>query len=56
MSNRVPIKVNNETVGAIAIFQDRTEVKKLAEELTGVQEFVHAFVFKIMNIKIKFIQ
>lgn len=42
MSNRVPIKVKNETVGAIAIFQDRTEVKKLAEELTGVQEFVQA--------------
>ena len=42
MSNRVPIEVNNETVGAIAIFQDRTEVKKLAEELTGVQEFVQA--------------
>lgn len=42
MSNRIPIQVNNETVGAIAIFQDRTEVKKLAEELTGVQEFVQA--------------
>ncbi|MBK3495264.1 sensor histidine kinase [Viridibacillus sp. YIM B01967] len=42
MSNRVPIEVNNETVGAIAIFQDRTEVKKLAEELTGVKEFVQA--------------
>lgn len=42
MSNRVPIEVNNETVGAIAIFQDRTEVNKLAEELTGVQEFVQA--------------
>lgn len=42
MSNRIPIRVNHETVGAIAIFQDRTEVKKLAEELTGVQEFVQA--------------
>ncbi|KOO51304.1 sensor histidine kinase [Viridibacillus arvi] len=42
MSNRVPIEVNNKTVGAIAIFQDRTEVNKLAEELTGVQEFVQA--------------
>ncbi len=42
LSNRVPIEVDGETVGAIAIFQDRTEVKKLAEELTGVKEFVQA--------------
>ncbi|RIJ64545.1 sensor histidine kinase [Rummeliibacillus sp. POC4] len=42
MSNRVPIEVDGKTVGAIAIFQDRTEVKKLAEELTGVKEFVQA--------------
>lgn len=42
LSNRVPIVVEGETVGAIAIFQDRTEVKKLAEELTGVKEFVQA--------------
>lgn len=42
MSNRVPIEVEGKTVGAIAIFQDRTEVKKLAEELTGVKEFVQA--------------
>ncbi|MGX9134628.1 ATP-binding protein [Rummeliibacillus sp. JY-2-4R] len=42
MSNRVPIIVAGKTVGAIAIFQDRTEFKKLAEELTGVKEFVQA--------------
>ncbi|MEK4380897.1 sensor histidine kinase [Aeribacillus sp. FSL K6-2848] len=42
LSNRIPIRVNNETVGAVAIFQDRTEIKKLAEELTGVKAFVHA--------------
>ncbi|MDC3423285.1 sensor histidine kinase [Aquibacillus sp. 3ASR75-11] len=42
MSNRVPITVNNEKVGALAIFQDRTEVTKLAEELTGVKAFVEA--------------
>lgn len=42
VSNRVPIKVENKTVGAIAIFQDRTKVKKLAEELTGVKAFVNA--------------
>ncbi|WP_372663394.1 ATP-binding protein [Cohnella sp.] len=42
LSNRVPIKVGNETVGAVAIFQDRTEVTKIAEELTGVKAFVDA--------------
>lgn len=42
VSNRVPIRVENKTVGAIAIFQDRTKVKKLAEELTGVKAFVNA--------------
>lgn len=42
LSNRIPIKVNQETVGAVAVFQDRTEVKKLAEELTGVKAFVQA--------------
>jgi two-component system, CitB family, sensor histidine kinase DctS len=42
LSNRIPIKVNNKTVGAVAVFQDRTEVKKLAEELTGVKAFVNA--------------
>ena len=42
LSNRVPIEVEGETVGAIAIFQDRTDVKKMAEELTGVKEFVQA--------------
>ncbi|WP_282937179.1 sensor histidine kinase [Paenibacillus sp. RC67] len=42
MSNRVPIKVNEQTVGAVAIFQDRTEVTRIAEELTGVRAFVDA--------------
>ncbi|WP_066299216.1 ATP-binding protein [Bacillus sp. FJAT-29937] len=42
MSNRVPIKVNKQLVGAVAIFQDRTETTKMAEELTGVKEFVEA--------------
>ncbi|MFC7370301.1 ATP-binding protein [Fictibacillus iocasae] len=42
MSNRVPIQVDGQTVGAVAIFQDRTEVKKMAEELTGVKAFVSA--------------
>ncbi|CAI8852544.1 MULTISPECIES: ATP-binding protein [Bacillus] len=42
LSNRIPIKKDNELIGAVAIFQDRTEVTKLAEELTGVKTFVEA--------------
>jgi two-component system sensor histidine kinase DctS len=42
LSNRVPITVGDKTVGALAIFQDRTEVNRLAQELTGVQAFVEA--------------
>ncbi len=42
MSNRIPIKVNNQAIGALAVFQDLTEVTKLAEELTGVRAFVDA--------------
>ncbi|QDS38155.1 sensor histidine kinase [Brevibacillus brevis] len=41
-SNRFLIKVEEKIVGAIAIFQDRTEVARMAEELTGVKEFVGA--------------
>lgn len=42
MSSRFPIKVHGEMVGAVAIFQDRTELTQLAEELTGVKAFVDA--------------
>ncbi|GEN33278.1 MULTISPECIES: ATP-binding protein [Aneurinibacillus] len=42
LSNRVPIKVKGKTAGALAIFQDKTEVTRLAEELTGVKAFVDA--------------
>ncbi|GLI08145.1 putative C4-dicarboxylate sensor kinase [Paenibacillus tyrfis] len=42
MSNRVPITVGGQTVGAVAIFQDRTDVTRMAEELTGVRTFVDA--------------
>ncbi|WP_028609857.1 ATP-binding protein [Paenibacillus harenae] len=41
-SNRIPIREQGTTVGAIAIFQDRTEVARMAEELTGVRKFVDA--------------
>lgn len=42
MSSRVPIEYQGFTVGAVAIFQDRSEVTKVAEELTGVKAFVEA--------------
>ncbi|MFC7062391.1 ATP-binding protein [Halobacillus seohaensis] len=42
MSTRVPIRVEDRTIGAVMIFQDRTDVTKLAEELTGVKAFVDA--------------
>ncbi|MFJ8245903.1 ATP-binding protein [Peribacillus asahii] len=42
VSNRVRIMLGDKTIGAVAIFQDRTEVTKLAEELTSVKAFVEA--------------
>lgn len=42
VSTRIPIWKDEELIGAVAIFQDRTEVAKLAEELTGVKNFVDA--------------
>jgi two-component system sensor histidine kinase DctS len=42
VSTRIPIRKDEELIGAVAIFQDRTEVAKLAEELTGVKNFVEA--------------
>lgn len=42
LSNRIPITVADKTVGALAVFQDKSEANRLAEELTGVQLFVDA--------------
>lgn len=42
ISNRIPIRVKDRVVGAVATFRDRTEVHRLAEELTGVKAFVEA--------------
>lgn len=42
MTNRVPIIVKGEIVGAIATFRDKTRVVQLAEELTGVKMIVNA--------------
>jgi two-component system sensor histidine kinase DctS len=40
VTNRVPIRIKDKIVGAVATFRDRTEVHRLAEELTGVTRFV----------------
>ncbi|MFP7298787.1 DcuS/MalK family sensor histidine kinase [Neobacillus niacini] len=40
--NRVPLVVNNEIVGAISTFRDKSEVKQLAEQLTGVKTYAEA--------------
>lgn len=42
MLNRIPIEIENERIGCVVVFQDRTEVTKMAEELTGVKAFVDA--------------
>ncbi len=42
LANRIPIKVKGEIVGAVATFQDKTEVREMAEELTGVKKFIEA--------------
>ena len=41
-SDRMPIKQDGKVVGAVAIFRDRTEVTRLAENLTGVRHMVEA--------------
>ncbi|WP_175989423.1 DcuS/MalK family sensor histidine kinase [Bacillus sp. Marseille-Q1617] len=40
--NRVPLIVNDEVVGAISTFRDKTEVNQLAEQLTGVKSYAEA--------------
>ncbi len=42
ISNCVPIKVKGMVVGAVATLRDKTEVNRLAEELTGVKTFIEA--------------
>lgn len=42
ITNRVPLKVENKVIGAMAFFRDRTDLYKLAEELTGVKEYAGA--------------
>jgi len=40
--NRLPIRVKGRIVGAVSTFRDMTEVKTLAEELTGVKKYIEA--------------
>lgn len=42
MANSVPITVDDKVVGAVVSFRDRTEVNRIAEEITGVHRFVDA--------------
>jgi len=42
LTNRLPICVSGKIVGAIATFRDITEIRSLAEELTGVSSYVEA--------------
>ena len=42
LSDRMPVRRDGRIVGAVAIFRNRTEVDRLARELTGVQHIVEA--------------
>jgi len=42
LTNRIPLVIGKEVVGAIATFRPLTEVNRLAEELTGVKKIVAA--------------
>lgn len=42
VTNIIPIRSKDEIIGVIATFRDKTEVTKLAEEITGYNEIVNA--------------
>ncbi|XKM12825.1 DcuS/MalK family sensor histidine kinase [Orbaceae bacterium ac157xtp] len=42
LTNRMPLLVNGQLVGAIASFRDMTEIRTLAENLTGVNRYADA--------------
>ena len=42
LSDRMPVRRDGRIVGAVAIFRNRTELARLARELTGVQHIVEA--------------
>ncbi|HLN60723.1 MAG TPA: sensor histidine kinase [Symbiobacteriaceae bacterium] len=40
LTNRVPVRIQGQIIGAVATFRDRTEVHRLADQLTGVTKFI----------------
>jgi CitB family two-component system sensor histidine kinase MalK len=42
LTNRMPIRVAGEIVGAIATFRDKTEISLLAEQLSGIRNYAEA--------------
>lgn len=42
VANRVVIKDKEKTIGALATFRDRTQIIKMAEEITGVKQIIEA--------------
>ncbi|MFD3449395.1 DcuS/MalK family sensor histidine kinase [Microbacteriaceae bacterium 4G12] len=42
VTNRVPLYVKGEIVGGIATFRDKTEIRQLAEQLTGIRLYAEA--------------
>jgi len=40
--NRVPIVAGGQIIGAVSTFREKTELSRLAEEMTGVKKFVEA--------------
>ncbi|MDF2548193.1 MAG: signal transduction histidine kinase regulating citrate/malate metabolism [Anaerosolibacter sp.] len=42
ITNRIPIRDGDKSVGAIATFRDKTMITQLAEEVTGIKQIVDA--------------
>jgi len=42
LANILPVRIKENMVGSVLTFRDKTEVKKMAEELTGVKTFIEA--------------
>ncbi len=42
LTNRMPIRVDGHVVGAIATFRDKTEIRLLAEQLSGIRAYAEA--------------
>lgn len=52
IGNRIPIKHNDEAIGAVGVFRNKTEVTELAEKLTGANYMVdtlRAYNHEFMN-------